>query len=404
MTFLRNVTIISLLTITLLEITTRVIWWNPNVVESLFGQEIALLPRPLLNDNQQHILESWADNPERYVQFDPVLGWSIRPNAQAQVAGATYTANSIGIRSLREYELQPPAGVLRIGTFGPSFTHCDEVSDEATWQAQMEQSHSNIEVMNWGVAGYGTDQTWLRYRTQGRAYQPQVVIIGYEGYNFWRNVNVYRPFIWPTTGLPLTKPVFLSVDGQLTLRENPFADFDGFQETILTSPDRFLEQVCPYDFFCEARQYQPQPLDRLHSYRLLRTLAYQIDLSYHPPDYSYENPYARQVNISLIEAFIQQVTQDGAIPVVLIFPERLSIERHGWGQETFYEQAIPIFRDKGIMVIDLAAAFVHARNTEQFDIADIYASDGGHFNQLGNRIVSQTVLAHLCQADILTDC
>lgn len=295
----RDITLIALLILLLLELVVRVIWWNQPMI-TVFDRQLRLLPLPLVTERQTEILTGWGNNPNRYLQFDPVLGWSIRPNARAEGQdGIIYTANSAGIRSLREYPPEPSAGITRIATFGPSFTHGDEVPDDATWQAQMERARPDLEVMNWGVGGYGTDQAFLRYETRGVAYRPDIVIIGFEE----NNVNEKERVNWP-----------------------------------------------------------------------------------------------------LIKMFVEEVARNNSIPIILVFPERASIEAYEDGQWTFYEAGVAFLRGQGLQVIELPPAFFRDKTAKDLSYSDYYVADGGHFNELGNYIVSQTVLTDLCQQGILASC
>lgn len=390
-------------TFVLLELITRLLWWNKQIV-TIFNRQLILLPLPLVTEEQVKILTEWSNDTDTYLQFDPVLGWSIRPSVTAEWLGTTYTSNSLGIRSLREYELVAPEGVTRIAAFGPSFTHGDEVQGPETWEAQIEQTRPDLEVMNWGVGGYGTDQSFLRYKTQGVAYQPDLVIIGFEEDNLSRNVSRFRPFVRPGTALPLTKPVFVANDHEIVLLENPFADFKVFRETLLNNPDGFLDQLCPYDFFCGRERYQQMLLDAFQSFRFFRTLRYEMEQSGASSASLIQDPYVQRVNFLLLQMFVEEVTRNGAIPIVLIFPEPGSIQAHAAGGVTVYATAVTLLREQGIQVIDLAPAFAQAQATENLNYLDYYASEGGHYNKLGNRIVAQTLLWHLCGEGLLTDC
>ena len=42
-----------------------------------------------------------------------------------------------------------------ISSYGDSFVHCDDVSNENTWQSFIEQRGKKFEVLNLGVGGYG---------------------------------------------------------------------------------------------------------------------------------------------------------------------------------------------------------------------------------------------------------
>lgn len=409
-----NVALIILLTLILLELVTRIVWRNEASV-MILDKELRLLPLPLVSEPQLTILENWEQTPNGYIQFDPTLGWSLRPNAQTQNEGQTYTANSIGLPGLREYPRERVAGVTRIAAFGPSFTHGDEVSDTATWPAQMEQVRPNLEVMNWGVGGYGTDQAFLRYTTQGQAYQPDIVLIGFEEDNTQRNVNRFRPFFHPATGIPLTKPMFIQADEGLRLIENPFQDFQALKRTLLDEPNRFLEIVCPHDKYCASDEYQPMALDIFTSFRFLRTLVYEArqlkrqDVSLTPANLEAGRwllDDVQAVSWQLLQMFVEEAASNGAIPVVVAFPECSSIEAYeqDYDQATFYRTGVIFLRQQGVHVIELPPAFVEHKTDANLDYAAYYAADGGHFNQLGNQIVSQAILAYLCQKAILENC
>ena len=175
---------VFLFTFLLLETTIRILWWREPTINML-GRDITLLPAPLVTETQTRSLETWRRRDDSFVQFDPVLGWSIRPGAMSVSNEITYTANSIGIRSSREYDENKSEAVTRIAAFGPSFTFGDEVPDHFAWPVVLEQSYPDLEAMNWGVSGYGTDQSFMRYENEGMLYQPDIVLIGYEEDNSW---------------------------------------------------------------------------------------------------------------------------------------------------------------------------------------------------------------------------
>ncbi len=400
------------LTLILVEIAARLVWWGQPVV-TVFGRDLYLLPLPLATHKHLEILATWQENPHRYQEFDPVLGWTIRPNARAEQGDAVFTSNSIGIRSLREYPRDKPPGLIRIATFGPSFTHGDEVSDQATWQVYMERARPDIEVMNWGVGGYGTDQALLRYTTQALPYRPDIVIIGIEENNIWRNVNRFRPFQHYTTEVPLTKPIFILEQDRLVLLENPFQDFKTLQDYLINDPSGFLDRVCPHDYFCDRAKYQPLPLDIFTSFRFLRTLVYEVGQSDAPENFVLEQSAdqtdwllneVQRTNWLLIQMFVTEVSRNGSQPVILLFPERSSIEATEHGQRVFYHAGATFLEEQGLHVIELTSAFVEHKQQHQLSYDDYYVSDGGHFSELGNSVVGQTVLTSLCREQLLPDC
>ena len=159
-------------------------------------------------DNLQALFAGETD----YLVHSPLLGWGIKPDGRWH---DMYQANVQGIRATKEYEPRPAPGRVRIAAFGDSITHGDDVKNEDTWQVQMEKSDPSLEVVNFGVAGYGLDQALLRYLHEGISYHPQVVFIGFMEENINRLVNVFRPFYYP--GIPLAKPRFILRNDELVL-------------------------------------------------------------------------------------------------------------------------------------------------------------------------------------------
>ncbi len=424
----QNAIIIGIAALILLEFAAHLIVWDRRAINYLFDVEIALLPDPvaydhwdrksaaynlvgrltllpdpLISEQQVKILETWPNDSARYMQFDPILGWSIMPNMTAQT-DVTLTSNSMGIRGLREYPLEPVADMLRIATFGSCATFGCGFSDEDTWQAQLEQARPDLEAMNWGVEEYGLDQSFLRYQHQGASYQPDIVIIGFEEDILQHSVNRFLLFYDQETNLPLTKPIFVESEKGLILLENPFGNFTTLSNTLLNTPDQLLDLVCPQDVYCDESPYRSKPLDIFNSFRLFRTVLYEANQVSKTEDISIYNLYVQRINLLLTGKFVEEISRNGSLPVVLIFPERQSIEIHERGEKTLYQDGITLLQEKGIQVIDLAPAFAHAKRTESANYLDYYTSDGRYFNQLGNYIVSQTVIAHLCKEGILGDC
>jgi hypothetical protein len=398
-----------LITVVLLELSARLVWWQRECL-LLQDRTLCLLPHPILTAEQRHVLDIFEQREregKNFDQFDATLGWSIRPNSFVVEEGTPYESNEIGVRATRSYDPTPPPGVTRIAVFGPSFAHADDVALSDSWPYLLENSRPDLEVMNWGVGGYGTDQAFLRYITQGVAYNPHIVIIVYEEDNLRRNVNRYRPFVHPETELPLTKPVFIPDGEGLALLENPFRSLAALRHTALENPSHFLDRVCPHDFFCVRERYEPLPTDRLFSSRVLRTLAFEIRYQGALPyltswQDSYQNPFQVEVTLRLLTLFAQTVRQNGAIPLVMVCAYRPTFEAYAAGDPPMYQALMDRLRQRDIPVLDLTPEFV-AANRGSADFTGYFAP-GGHYNEAGNRVVSRAVLHYLCQEKMLAGC
>jgi hypothetical protein len=398
---------VLLITLVMLEAAAQAVWWRRDCI-SVSGKDLCLLPYPVLNPAQLRALQDLKQAEDHYYQFDPLLGWSIKPNSRTTEDGHLYASNDIGVRALRHYDEVAPPGVTRLAVFGPSFAHGSEVSNQDTWTYQMERSHPNLEVMNWGVDGYGTDQAFLRYKTQGAAYSPDVVIIVYEEENLRRNVNRYRPFYTNSTGIPLTKPVFVLAGDGLQLLDNPFPSLSALRTAALDNPNDFLDRVCPHDLFCVRERYQVSPFDIFKSYRLLYTLAFEVEHSAAPPDFAsplldaYKDPVQTETTLRLINLFVATAQQNGAIPIVVTFPRRGTVERYNVGEMPIYYEGVVRLKAGRIHAFDLTPSLAQADGASS-DFSRLFAP-GGHYSAVGNQVVSVAILDYLCRESILSDC
>ena len=124
--------------------------------------------------------------PEFY-QPDESRGYSLRPGMQGwyrKEGGAYVTISSDGLRD-REHTKAKPANTIRIAIVGDSYPEALPVPLEAAFWQVMENrlqeciaaSGKNIEVINFGVSGYGTAQELLTIRKHVWEYQPDLILL-----------------------------------------------------------------------------------------------------------------------------------------------------------------------------------------------------------------------------------
>jgi hypothetical protein len=121
---------------------------------------------------------------------DQRRGWALRPNIASWVrteAGRVLVrTSSAGLRD-REHAREKPAGTVRIAVLGDSFAEALQVAAEQTFWAVLERelgrcpayAGRTIEVMNFGVGGYGTAQELLTLRDQALQYGPDLVLLAF---------------------------------------------------------------------------------------------------------------------------------------------------------------------------------------------------------------------------------
>ena len=117
--------------------------------------------------------------PPNIWQFDAELGWSHVPGGQGRLVTPEFDVgieiNRDGLRS-PAYERQKREGVRRVLVFGDSFAEGWGVEGDEMLSARLQDCLSDsgeaAEVLNFGVAGYGTDQAYLLFQKLGQSYQP----------------------------------------------------------------------------------------------------------------------------------------------------------------------------------------------------------------------------------------
>lgn len=95
-----------------------------------------------------------------------------------------WTTNRQQLRAPREYSVAKPTGTKRVVVIGDSFTFGIGVNDGETYSAQLERRLRTdcpepVEVLNFGVGGYGLSQGVETFERYARPFSPDVVIYGF---------------------------------------------------------------------------------------------------------------------------------------------------------------------------------------------------------------------------------
>lgn len=135
-------------------------------------------------------------------EYDPVLGWSKIPNASERYITEEYditeTINSKGLRG-PEYSYDKEEGTFRVLAVGDSFTEgytveFQELFSEVLGRRLSEaRPERQFEVINGGTGGYSTDQELVFYRSEGRKYQPDLVVLMFVDNDVWYNAQPEYP-------------------------------------------------------------------------------------------------------------------------------------------------------------------------------------------------------------------
>jgi len=120
---------------------------------------------------------------------DPIVGYAHKPYAEGwwEKEGRAYIhISSAGLRD-REHTKEKPSGTFRVAVIGDSYTEALQVPIEQTYWAIAEEKlggcrslkSQQIEVMNFGVSGYGTAQERLLLQRKVWDYAPDLILLAF---------------------------------------------------------------------------------------------------------------------------------------------------------------------------------------------------------------------------------
>jgi len=328
-----------------------------------------------------------ARPPSGYSHFDAVLGWRPRPGYVSEDGGVHVDA--LGLRATREYAPVRPDGVRRVLACGESFTFGEEVSDAEAWCARLEALVPSLEVLNFGVGGYGTDQALLRVSREARA-PIDALLVGLMLENIGRNVNRYRP-LWYPSAQPAVKPRYVLGAAGLELVPQPFA-----------TQAEFVAAVRSGDVFARLAEHEhwddgapPRWLAWSTAARLVAGQRAYAARELEPLWRDTEGEPFR-TTLALLEAFRGVARGLGTEQVlVLVFPMRADLAglvEHG---RRYWTPLLTALDAHGLAFLDLSEPLAVAAR-EPGGIAALYRQS--HFSPRGNELVAAAVDARLASS------
>jgi hypothetical protein len=354
-----------------------------------------------------------ADAPEVPLsRFHPVLGWEKTPLAAQRITrpefDITLKVNSRGLRG-PERDYPKPPGTRRLLILGDSFAAGYYVDEEQTLRAVLEGLLTTggcgpAEVINGGTIAYSTDQEYLFYKTEGRRYAPDAVLLAFYYNDLYYNASPTGPggeakpyfeINGDALGLPNT-PLRAPVSSDARNRANPGTNrpqpWRGSMALRLLS--RRTVDAAPrlHAFLARFGLVQPPAHDPPREYRV-----FGLD---HPREVS--DMWAR--TRLLLKALRDDMLADGARLVLLYVPVRfeandeaweLTRQRYRWGRRwdrgRVFERLAAIAGELAIPLVDPRDEL---RRTETGGWPTYYTRDV-HWTSHGN-----AVAAHAAEREV----
>jgi hypothetical protein len=336
-----------------------------------------LLPRSWAEVRARHeaILARSPSNVS-YLMADDLLGW--RPAPGRRSTDGLYASSAEGLRSARAgISYRARAARQRVAILGDSFTFGLEVPFEQSWGALLESAlGADVTVLNFGVDGYGVDQSYLRYERDARLWTPDVTLFGFIGHDLVRTLSVYPSVTFPDWGFPFSKPRLVLNDDGVLERVN----------THVESPAEILRAAAVSDlpFVGYDVGYNPDEWTRrfYHASHLIRLLVSRVQ-RWPSRDLRRWEDDLEPINTAILTSFVTQATADGARPLVVYFPARGDLTRRSRRPK---DAVLDALRAAGADTIDLTSCI------EAIGERRAFIDGRPHYSRDGNAEVARCLL------------
>ena len=334
-----------------------------------------------------------------FLVYDPDLGWTVAPNGRN--ATGMDASSAEGLRSPQvglsfadpKTRHSGPAerpALVRLALVGDSMTFGDEVRCEESWGHYLEQALGpNVQVLNFGVSGYGLNQVLLRYQKDARPWKPQIVVIGITSEEIRRIVSVYTflmnpewrgmPFARPRlvikngTPLPMNVPVPTPAEvfAHTTIKELPSLDQDAYYRRLEWERDGLWNL-----------------LEKSYFFRLLIALRPPIERSREGPT----DEAMMALSGHVLKALVREVRENGAVPLVVHFPYQAELRNVAANGNKYIPPSVQMLRRAGIDYYDATACLLEAR------ASDLYMP-ALHYSPTANTVIAKC-LGQILQEEV----
>ena len=351
--------------------------------------------------------------PTPFHTSEPNLGWRLKPGASGEWKGegASFVrVNSEGLRD-REHAKPKPPNTLRVAVLGDSFTEAIQVPIEQTFWSKLERKlgncaavkgRKNVEVMNFGVQGYGTAQSLIMLRKKVWDYNPDIVVLAFFiGNDVINNspkleYDRYRPFFVYNASGKLVPDMSFRKLAPIDRNHNAVSFVDRLPGWLVNN-SRILQVVKKADLDLKKRQLS-------NDFTALSAKNFK-----EPEDAVWENAW--RVTEDLIVMMRDEVVQKNADFLVVTIGDPVQVDRDPAKRKKFMQEnkiQNLFYPDRriekfgvtnGFRVLGLAEQF--QSYTERFQVCahgfDNSVPCGGHWNELGHRLASIKINQNLCQ-------
>lgn len=329
-------------------------------------------------------------------QFDEDLVYKLAPNVNTvyyykNEFNSKFTTNSKGIVGEEEYPYEKEKDKYRIIMLGDSFVEARQVdnNEKASWllENNLKKEGFNVDVINMGVSGYGTDQEAYYLISEGLKYNPQLVIL-----------NI---FVGNDVSETAKDEVYKLENGNLVKNKVKIAAYRKVWASV-----RSYSHVA--SFFSE-NFLKPFLFKKGKSKEGIKEIPIRfLNNLNNPSDNNYEKNALEKVSL-LIKNMKNTLELDNIKLLVVIIPEKEQISKEifqahynvtDWNtiNITKYQTIlINLLNDEKIEYIDLLPILRGEQNNS------FYFEEDSHLNIEGNKKLAETIHRRILDSNILND-
>ncbi|WP_341739177.1 SGNH/GDSL hydrolase family protein [Microcoleus sp. CAWBG640] len=351
--------------------------------------------------------------PTNFHTADRDLGWKLKPGVSGEWKGegASFVqVNSDGLRD-REHTKAKPPNTLRVAVLGDSFTEAIHVPIEQTFWSKLERKLANceavkgrkkVEVINFGVQGYGTAQELVMLRKKVWDYSPDIVVLAFFiGNDVINNspkleYDRYRPFFVYDASGKLVPDMSFRTLRPIDRNRYAVSAIDKLPAWLVNN-SRILQVVKKVELERKKQQLS-------NDFTNLSTQNFK-----EPTDAAWQDAW--KITEGLILTIRDEVVQKNADFLVVtigdpaqVHPDvamRQKFIKDNNIQDLFYpnRRLDNLGRTHSFRVLSLAEQF--QAYTDKYQVCahgfENYVNCGGHWNQLGHRLASIMINRNLCE-------
>lgn len=352
-------------------------------------------------------------------QADMDRGWAGRPGAHGIIgdenkAGVEISINSDGLRDV-EHSLNKPADTFRVAVLGNSYTEAFPVPlEQAYWNVTGKElgkclppGKEKVEMINFGVGGYGTAQELITLRTQVWKYKPDMVLLGFlTSHDVWYN---YRPLSQQAQA-----PYFVLKNGKLELDDSFKSNIKSqkAKAILLAVQDRLRALGAVTHARGDVKQWIFTTMQELKASK-----DSSVKVSLLPTDFVYLEPKDEKwvegwkVTEALLKQMREEVKAAGVPFVVATLSNAIQVNPDPQVRQNFMNQlgvqtlfypdqrVSALGAKEGFPVVQIAQGLAERATRENVYWHGFPGAMGkGHWNESGNRAAGEAIAAGVCQA------